>query len=360
MKFTKKEIDIISEFLRIGEPLPKEFKERLIFQGDDSAADEETHIKHPLIHEHFKGLIGQELQRLGLFDKMRMIAPSDISALIEGERGTGKKLIAKMIHEMGPRVNSPFIIVDCSSIPEDISEGLLLGHIRGAFPAAYKEKTGLIENANRGTIVFNEVDKLPTKCQAIVLRFLQNKRTWRLGGTKQIPVDARVIATSHQDLKMAIKEGRFIVDLYFRINSVTLSIPPLRERRGDILALADFFLLKYAKQSQKRIVGFTSNALQALWCHDWLGNVTELENRIKGAVAIAMDTKIKLEDLGADIPNEYTGIGLKEARNNLERELILKALSRHRNSITKACKDLDISRPTIYGLMNKLKIPRPQ
>jgi DNA-binding NtrC family response regulator len=268
MKLTEQEIDFITEFLRMGEPLPKEFKEKVIFQGKNGAPDEKAHIKHPLIHEYLKGLVGTELKRQGLFDKIRMIALSDISVLIEGERGTGKKLVAKTIHEIGPQANGPFIMVDCNSISDELSESLLSGHERGAFPGAIKEKKGLIEMAGQGTIVFNEIEKLPTKGQAIVLRFLQNNTIERLGSNKLIPVDARLIATSHSELKTAVKEGIFRNDLYFHISSVKLSIPPLRERRGDIQALGNFFLLKYAIKRHKKITGFTPAALEALWCHE--------------------------------------------------------------------------------------------
>jgi two-component system, NtrC family, response regulator len=214
--------------------------------------------------------------------------------------------------------------------------------------------------ADQGTIVFNEVEKLPTKGQAIVLRFLQNNTIECLGSNKLTSIDARIIATSHSELKTAVKEGIFRNDLYFHISSVKLSIPPLRERRGDVTALADFFLLKYAIKRHKKITGFTPAALEALWCHDWLGNVTELENRIKGAVVRAMGGKISHEDLGTDIPKDkkYTGLNLKTARDNLERDLILRALSRHGNNITRACEALGISRPTLYDLMEKLRIPK--
>lgn len=359
MKFTEKEIDIITEFHRMGEPLPKEFKEKILFQGDDNVGDEEAHIKHPLIQERIKGLIGPELKRQGLFDKIRMIASTDIAVLIEGERGTGKKLIAQTIHEIGSRANGPFIMADCSSMSEDLSESLLSGHEREAFPVAIEEKKGLIEMADQGTIVFNEIDKLPPKSQAIMLRFLQNKTTERLGSNKQIPVDTRVIATSDQNLRTAVKEGRFRNDLYFHINSINLSIPPLCARQDDVVALADFFLIKYGKLNRKKIRGFSPPAIEALWHHNWPGNITELESRIKGAVTIATGSKLTPEDLCLDIPRDkdkYVGMSLKEARDNLEKELILKALSKHRHNITRASEELGISRPSLYGLMEKLKI----
>jgi two-component system NtrC family response regulator len=358
MKLTDREIDIITEFLRIGEPLPKEFKERLLFQGDENVIDDNVaHIKRPLFHEHLKELIGAELKRQGLFDKIQQIASSDVAVLIEGERGTGKKLIAKTIHEVGSRVNGPFIMVDCSSISEVLSEGLLVGHERGAFEGAIREKKGRIEIANHGTIVFDEAEKLPSKSQAVLLRFLRDKVTERLGSNQQISIDARVIAaTSHQDLKAAVLEGTFRNDLYYYISSITLSVPPLRERRADIPALSDFFLLKYSKLYRKKIRGVSPQALEALWHYNWPGNVSELENRIKGAVVTAKGIELTPEDLAIETPKDKKEMRLKDARENLERNLILRALAKHRNSITEACEELGISRPTIYDRMKKLQI----
>jgi two-component system NtrC family response regulator len=292
-----------------------------------------------------------------------MIAPSDIAVLlIDGERGTGNKLVAKTIHEIGTRVNGPFIMVDCSSMSDVLSESVLLGHEKGAFLGATQKKKGLIEMADHGTIVFNEVDKLQTKSQAIVLRFLQNKTTERLGSNKQIPIDARVIATSHQDLKAAVREGRFRDDLYFHVSAITLAIPPLRERRDDILVLANFFHQKYAKLNKMRIRGFSADALEALWHHKWPGNATELENRIKGAIVMARGRKIRPEDLGLGTPmekNPYAGMTLKNAREKLEKDIILQTLLNNMNNITKTAEDLGMSRPTLYDLMEKLKISKP-
>jgi two-component system NtrC family response regulator len=225
------------------------------------------------------------------------------------------------------------------------------------------EKKGLIEIADHGTIVFDEVDALPLKTQALLLRFLENRSVSRLGSDQQKYVDARVIATSHKDLKAAASDGRFRDDLYFHLSGITLAIPSLRERRDDIHALANFLYEKYVKQKNLRARGFSADALEALWHHKWPGNVTELENRIKKALVTAQDRKIRPEDLGLGTPMEkiqYSGMTLKDAREKCEKDLILQALSKNRDNIKKSAEDLGISRPTLYELMEKLKLSKPR
>jgi two-component system, NtrC family, response regulator len=361
MKFTEFEIEILIDLLREGRPLPDAYKDRIVFESDNREKDDELDSQQPLIPENLMGLIGSDLKRRGLFGKIRTIASSNIPVLIEGEGGTGKKLAARTIHEMSTRANKPFIIVNCNSMSEDLSESQLLGHEKGAFTGAVTENKGLIEMANQGTIVFDEVDALTHKAQALLLQYLENETIKRLGGNKQIYVDARVIATSDKDLKVAVKEGCFRDDLYFHISSVTLSMIPLRERLNDILILANFFLQKYAKQNQKRL-RFSSQAIGVLLHHMWFGNVTELEHRIKGAVVMANGRKINPEDLGFENPlrkDEYAGMTLKEAREQAERNIINHVLIKYANNISKAATELGISRPTLYELTDKLKIPKP-
>lgn len=362
MEFTQIELEILFDLLREGNPLPASYKDRIVFEDDNSDSDDESNSKKPMVLEKLNDLIGSDLKKRGLFDKIRMIACSDIPVLIEGEKGAGKKLMARTIHEIGLGNDNPFIMVDCSSMSDDLSESQLLGHTRGAFTGAITEKKGLIEMADHGTIVFNEVDKLPIRSQVLLLRLLENKSIERLGSNKQLSIETRVIATSHNDLKEAIQKGSFRDDLYFHISSVTLPIPPLRERRDDIPALAKFFLDKYARQSNKRLAGFSAPALGVLWHHNWPGNVTELENRIKGAVVMTTGRKIIPKDLGFDIPKDtmkYAGMTLKDAREKMETEMVLKTLAKHKNNITRTADELGISRPTLYELMEKLKIPKP-
>ena len=361
MKFTEIEIEILIDLLRKGSPLPETYKDRIVFENDNREADEEPDSQQPLISENLMGLINSDLKRSGLFGKIRTIALSNIPVLIEGEKGTGKILTARTIHEMSTRANEPFIMVDCKSMSDVLSKSQLLGHKRRAFTGAVTEKKGQIEMANQGTIVFDEVDELTRKAQALLLRFLENKSIERLGSNQQIYIDARVIATSDKDLKVAVKEGRFRDDLYFHISSATLSMTPLRERLIDIPFLAKFFLQKYAIQNKKR-VHFTSQAIGALLHHTWLGNVTELKHRIKGAVVMAVGSKINPKDIGFEDPlrkDEYARMTLKAAREQAERDMINHVLIKHANNIKKAATELGISRPTLYELMEKLKISKP-
>jgi two-component system NtrC family response regulator len=363
MKFTEIEIEILVDLLREGSPLPRVYKDRIVFEDDYGEADEEPDSQQPLSSENLMGLIGSDLKKTGLFDQIRKIAHSDIPVLIEGEKGTGKRLAARTIHEMGPRAGGPFIIVDCGSLSEALAETQLSGHDRGAFTGAVAEKEGLIEMAQKGTIVFQDVDALTLRTQTLMLRFLETKSIVRLGSNHPKSIDARVIVTSHRDLKAAVKEGCFRDDLYFHISSITLSIPPLRARLEDIPALAKLFLQEYAKQNNKRTMVFSSEAMRALWQHNWPGNVIELENRIKRAVVLAMGRKVIPTDLGFDIPkhqNKYAGMSLRDAREKMEKDMILHTLSRHHNNITRTAEDLGISRPTLYELMEKLDIPKPK
>ena len=360
-KFTEAEIELIAKHFRDGMLLPKEWRGKIVFT-DEPDKSHEANGKQPL-YENLNGLIGIELRRRGIFDEIRNISASDIPVLIEGEKGTGKKLMTRTIHKMGSRVNGPFVMVECSLLPDVLSESQLLGHTRGAFTGAVVEKKGLIEIADHGTIVFDEVDALPVKTQALLLRFLENRSISRLGSDQQKYVDARVIATSHQDLKAAASDGRFRDDLYFHLSGITLTIPSLRERRDDIHALANFLYQKYVKQKNLRARGFSADALEALWHHKWPGNVTELENRIKKALVTAQDRKIRPEDLALGTPMEkiqYSGMTLKDAREKCEKDLILQALSKNRDNIKKSAEDLGISRPTLYELMEKLKISKPR
>jgi two-component system NtrC family response regulator len=358
-RFTEAEIGLIVELLQSGQPFPRELRGMIAFEDE---LEEEAPEGKEIFHDHLKGLIGTDLARRGLFDKIRAIAPSDVPVLIEGEKGTGKRLAARTIHGTGLREKGPFIVVDCVSLPEALAEGQLQGYEQGAFTGAVAEQEGLIEMADHGTIVFNEVDALPMKAQAVLLRFLENKTIGPLGSNQQKPVDARVIATSHQNLQAAIREGRFRQDLYFHLSAITLTVPPLRERRDDIPVLANFFQQKYAKLNQTEIKGFSPDALEALWHHKWPGNVAELENRIKGAVVTARGRKIRPKDLGLGAQMEkipYAGMTLKDARAKLEKDLIEQALLNNKNNLTKAAEDLGISRPTLYDLMEKVKIPKP-
>jgi two-component system NtrC family response regulator len=285
------------------------------------------------------------------------VATTEVPVLIVGESGTGKELIARAIHTNSSRSECPFIVINCSAIPETLLESELFGHEKGAFTGAHVQRKGRFEMAQGGTLFLDEIGELSLALQAKLLRFLQEQKIERVGGRQEILVDARVLAATNKDLSLALKEKKFREDLYYRLGVVTISLPPLREREGDILLLATVLLQKYSNENEKKISGFTPQAIQAIESYTWPGNIRELENRIKRAVIMAEGQKMTPADLEFQSPYEiYKGKGLKEAREALEKDFIQRALSRHKGSITHAASELGISRPTLYELMEKLGI----
>ena len=250
-------------------------------------------------------------------------------------------------------------MINCGAIPENLLESELFGHEKGAFTGAHVQRKGRFEMAEGGTLFLDEIGELPLTLQVKLLRFLQERVVERVGGREQIEVDTRVVAATNRDLKEAMKDGSFREDLYFRLGVIRISLPPLREREGDVILLAKAFLERYADENRKKIKGFTDQAIDAIVQYAWPGNVRELENRIKRAVIMAEGAKITPVDLEMEAPrSRYEAMGLKEARETLEKELLLKALSRNSGNLTKAALELGISRPTLYDLMEKFGMPK--
>jgi len=325
-----------------------------------SSLEREHHeLQRKFGEESFEGMLGTSLQIQEVFAAIRKVATTDVPVLITGESGTGKELTARAIHRQGVRKDGPFEAINCSAIPETLLESELFGHEKGAFTGAHIQRKGRIELSRGGTLFLDEIGELSLALQAKLLRFLQEHEIERVGGREKISVDTRVIAATNTDLKRRMTEGRFREDLYYRVGVVTIFMPPLRERVGDIPPMAKVFLQRYSSENKKRITGFTPQALRALEAHDWPGNIRELENRIKRAVIMAEGPKVSPEDLELSISvSKYGGRGLKEARGSLEKDLIKRALSKNKGNITQAAAELGISRPTLYELMEKLKIER--
>jgi two-component system NtrC family response regulator len=253
----------------------------------------------------------------------------------------------------------PFVVINCSAIPETLLESELFGHEKGAFTGAHIQRKGRFEMAQGGTLFLDEIGELSLALQVKLLRFLQDQMIERVGGREEISVDARVLAASNKDLKLALKEGKFREDLYYRLGVVTIFLPPLRAREGDIFLLATALLHRYAHEGGKKISGFTPQAINAIETYMWPGNIRELENRIKRAVIMAEGQKVTQADLEFQSPYEkYEGKGLREARESLEKDFIQRALSKHKGSVTHAASELGISRPTLYELMEKLGVNR--
>jgi len=304
----------------------------------------------------FQDIVGASPQIQGVFATVRKLATSDIPVLITGESGTGKELVARAIHNLSPRKKGPFVAINCGAIPDNLIESELFGHERGAFTGAHAQRKGRIEMAEAGTLFLDEIGEVPLALQVKLLRFLQEQMVERVGGRELIKVDTRVLTATNRDLKEAMKDGTFREDLYFRIGVITIELPRLRDRDGDIPLLAQAFLNRYAAQARKKLTGFTPEAVDALEAYGWPGNVRELENKIKRAVVMAEGKRVKPEDLDMEDGGPKQEVGLKEARETLERKMVLSALARSGDNMTQAAEELGISRPSLYDLMEKLGI----
>lgn len=309
--------------------------------------------------ESFEGMLGTSPQMQEVFATIRRVATTEVPILVAGESGTGKELAARAIHRLSARKAGPFVAINCGAIPEMLLESELFGHEKGAFTGAHLQRRGRIEGAQAGTLFLDEIGDLPLPLQVKLLRFLQEHVIERVGGRETIPVDVRVLAATNVDLKKALSEGRFREDLYYRLGVVEITVPPLREREGDIALLATLFLQRYATESKKKVAKLSQPTLRALEGYHWPGNVRELENRIKRAVIMAEGTNITAADLELSDPQEKQGgKRLKEAREALERDLVQRALAHNKGNLTQAAAELGISRPTLYELIEKLGIEK--
>jgi two-component system, NtrC family, response regulator len=304
------------------------------------------------------GIIATSERMLQICRLIEKVAPTDASVLILGESGTGKELLARAIHSLSPRADGRMATINCAAIPETLLESELFGYEKGAFTGAVKQTRGKIEHANGGTLFLDEIGDMPLALQAKLLRFLQQRVIERLGGHEEILVDVRVVCATNQDLTSLIKEGRFREDLYYRIGEVSVRVPPLRERDGDVVLLARTFLDKHAKQHHRSLRGFSQDALRAIQAHPWKGNVRELENKINGAVILADGTHVTTADLELETQpqEEAIPLNLRKVREQAERQAIARALNMDNGNISKAAELLGISRPTLYDLMNKYRM----
>ena len=307
----------------------------------------------------FEGMIAGSPEMEQVFRMIEKVAASDAPVLILGESGTGKEMAANAVHQKSLRREKPFVAINCSAIPETLVESELFGHEKGAFTGADRQQKGRIESASGGTLFLDEIGDLPAPTQVKLLRFLQDKRLQRVGGREELEIDTRIVAATNANLEDAIEKGSFREDLYFRLAVVVLNLPPLRERSSDVVTLAQEFLKKYGEDNGKERLSFTPDTLNAISEYGWPGNVRQLENRIQRAVIMAEGNRVTLADmeLTAFVHSEVP-LKLKEARVSLEREMLEKALKKHSGKITAAAKELGVSRPTIYELMDKLGIEK--
>ncbi|MBW2368577.1 MAG: sigma-54-dependent Fis family transcriptional regulator [Deltaproteobacteria bacterium] len=305
-------------------------------------------------HLNFQNIIGQSRPMRKLFETISLVAPSEATVLITGESGTGKELIANAIHENSLRSNQPFIKVNCAALPETLLESELFGHEKGAFTGAVARKQGRFQLADKASIFLDEIGEMSLTTQVKILRVLQEQEFEPVGGAQTLKVDIRVVAATNKDLAQEITAGRFREDLFYRLNVVTLHVPPLRKRREDIPSLADFFLKRYAEKNRRLIKGFSPRAMDLLMRHLWPGNVRELENVVERAVILAREDTITpaefpgtIRDL--DIDEEHTDIDLKPGRSlkDIERQMIIRTLEDTGGNRTHAAEILGISRRTI-------------
>jgi two-component system NtrC family response regulator len=331
--------------------------------------ENENRKLHNLLNKEvgFAGMIGESPEMQQVFDTIQKVASTDATVLITGESGTGKELVARAIHDKSSRNKGPFIAINCGAIPDSLLESELFGHEKGAFTSAYAQQIGKFEHSDKGTLFLDEIGEMSIRLQAKLLRFLQEKKFQRVGGSKEIEIETRVIAATNIDLNNAMKENKFREDLFYRISVISINIPPLRERRYDKKLLANVFLDRYREMFKKKIKGLSRAAIEAIENYSWPGNVRELENKLQKAVITADSPIIEAHNLelggqaeveaALEVKRKYEGITLKEARKRLEMDLVESAIERHRGNIKRASEELGVSRPTLYDLIEKYKLP---
>ena len=319
---------------------------------------QQENIRLQLMHQPdvLAGLISRDPEVLRVCRTVEKVAVSDATVLVLGESGTGKELIARGVHAASARSKQRFIAINCAAIPENLLESELFGYEKGAFTGAAKTTPGKIEVANGGTLMLDEIGDLPMSLQAKLLRFLQERVIERIGGRQEIPVDVRIVCATHQDLKTLIKEGRFREDLFYRLAEIVVTLPPLRDRRGDAALLAHAFVRRFADEYKRGSMTLREDALRAIESHSWPGNVRELENCIKRAVIMADGNQITLEDVGLEVTGdgeEPPALDLRLAREEAEKRVIITALGRVDGNVLRAAEMLGVSRPTLYDLMHR-------
>lgn len=294
-----------------------------------------------------------------LYNYVNLVAPTHMSVLINGASGTGKEYVAHRIHQLSKRAGKPFIAIDCGSIPKDLAASEFFGHVKGSFTGALSDKVGAFEEANGGTLFLDEIGNLSYEVQVQLLRALQERKIRRIGSTKEIEVDVRLVSATNENLKEAIAKGTFREDLYHRINEFTLRMPSLKEREEDILLFANFFLDQANRELERNLIGFDMEASMALQNYSWPGNLRQLKNVVKRATLLAQGEFISLHDLGEELAdNVFLIQDLSLHDEEKEKQRIINALQQTNNNKTRAAQLLGVDRKTLYNKLKLYNIPQ--
>ncbi|WP_310476393.1 PEP-CTERM-box response regulator transcription factor [Sandarakinorhabdus sp.] len=299
------------------------------------------------------GIVTASAEMIKVARMVERVATANVSVMLLGASGTGKELLAKGLHNASTRAEAGFVAINCAAIPENLLESELFGYEKGAFTGAVKTQPGKIEMAEGGTLFLDEVGDIPLPLQVKLLRFLQERVIERVGGRKSIPVDVRIVCATHQDLDAMIAAGRFREDLFYRLAEIVVRIPSLKERPGDAVLLAQYFLTRFARENGRDFKGLTPDAIAAISDWPWPGNVRELENRMKRAVIMAEGSRLTAADLDLVNSGDEAALTLKVARENADRQAIRRAMLRADGNVSTAAKFLGVSRPTLYDLLKQ-------
>jgi two-component system response regulator PilR (NtrC family) len=337
-----------------------------------SLTDENRQLRSALRDQgRFTEIVGKSPRMREVFNLIAQAAPSRSTILVVGESGTGKELVAKAVHANSPRADKPFIVVNSGSLPHDLLESNLFGHVKGAFTGAVYAKKGLFELADKGTLFFDEIGNIPIETQAKLLRVLQDREFMRLGGTDVVRVDVRIVAATNIDLRRAVEDGRFREDLFYRLNVIAVQLPPLRQRKEDVPALVQHFIEKYCLENDKPLAEVTPEAMQALLDYDWPGNVRELENVIERGVVLSTKGRIGRELIPEHVRAAPTfhvphlavppdGINLRDVVSSFERRIIEATLEVTGGVQKEAARLLGLKPTTLNEMIKRYAIPLPR
>ncbi|AKE51109.1 Fis family two component, sigma54 specific, transcriptional regulator [Kangiella geojedonensis] len=319
--------------------------------------EEESRIHRRNENMRFHGIVATSPKMLAVCQKIEKVAPTDLNVMLEGDSGTGKEVLGRAVHHLSKKESKPFAYLNCAAIPENLLETELFGYDAAGFNQGQSSSLGKIEEANEGTLFLDEVGMMPMSLQAKFMRVLTDGVVERVGSREATSVTLRVICSANSQLEQQVQEGKFREDLYYKLNEINISIPPLSERDGDVVLIARTMLNKFNQQFGRNIKGFTKAAVQAMEAYSWPGNVRELENKIKSAVVMSENTQISPEDLQIDESQlREMPLNLRQVREAAETRAIQRAIVLADGNISQAAKLLGLTRPTLYSLMDKYSI----